>query len=133
EVDLDCLQSTRAILGWCTAAVCILGSRAANYEIIDYSGATEMTRSVNLAGGALGIQQFGLAQLDFKLGPKDGKFHFQRRGPYQRIIQLAGRTPVLLYDTADKRGWLVAASDVILHMCHHRHALEPFPINGTAV
>ncbi|KIW33448.1 uncharacterized protein PV07_00300 [Cladophialophora immunda] len=133
QVDFECLQKTRAVLGWCSATRCLLGSRDADYGSIDYSGAKEAGRSFNFAGGTLGFQQFGVAQLDFTLGPKDGKCHFQRTGPYQRIVSAAEKTLVVLYDTSDERGWLVPASEVILHMCHHRNQVEPFEIGGSAV
>ncbi|KAF7513369.1 hypothetical protein GJ744_009790 [Endocarpon pusillum] len=130
EVDLGSLRTTRAIVGWCSAASSLLGSNAANYGNIDYSGAKDADTPLKLAGGVLGFQQFGLAQLDFTLGPKDGKCHFQRSGPYQRIISAAEKTPVVLYDTAEERAWLVPASGVMLHMAHHRNWLEPFETNG---
>lgn len=133
KVGLDCLKDTRAILGWCAAAESLLGSDDADYEIIDYSGARDAERSLNITGGTLGFQQFGVAQLDFRLGLKDGKCHFQRSGPYQRVIKAAEKTPVVLYDTSDRRGWLVPAAELILHTCHHRNRLEPFRINGETV
>ncbi|KIY04043.1 uncharacterized protein Z520_00735 [Fonsecaea multimorphosa CBS 102226] len=133
QVDFECLQQTRAVLGWCSAARCLLGSHDANYKTIEYSSAMEAGRSLNFAGGTLGFQQFGVAQLDFSLGPKDGKCHFQRTGPYQRIVSVAEKTRVVLYDTSDQRGWLVPASEVILHMCQHRHQIEPFEIGGSPV
>lgn len=133
EVDLGSLRTTRAIVGWCSAASSLLGSDTANYENIDYSGAQDADTPLKFAGGTLGFQQFGVAQFDFTLGPKDGKCHFQRSGPYQRIISAAEKTPVVLYDTAEERAWLVPASGVMLHMAHHRNWLEPFETNGKRV
>ena len=133
KVDLDCLRNTRAVLGWCTTVECALGSRDANYDITDYSGAIRAEAPLSLTGGTLGLQQFAVGQLDFRLGAKDGKCHFQRTGPYLRILKAAEKTPILLYDTSDRRGWLVTAADVILHMCHHRNYREPFEVDGQRV
>ncbi|ERF70613.1 hypothetical protein EPUS_02479 [Endocarpon pusillum Z07020] len=133
EVDLGSLRTTRAIVGWCSAASSLLGSDTANYGNIDYSGANDADTPLKLAGGVLGFQHLGVAQFDFTLGPKDGKCHFQRSGPYQRIISAAEKTPVVLYDTAEKRAWLVPASGVMLHMAHHRNRLELFETNGKRV
>ncbi|OAL21666.1 hypothetical protein AYO20_11338 [Fonsecaea nubica] len=133
EVDLECLQKTRAVLGWCSATRCSLGGHDANYSSIVYSGAEEAGGSINFTGGSLGFQQFGVAQIDFRLGPKDGKCHFHRTGPYRSIVSAAEKTRVVLYDTSDQRGWLVPASEVILHMCQHRHRLEPFVVAGSSV
>lgn len=132
-VSLDALPQTRAFVGWCGTAGSLVGSDDANYENIDYSGCPEPDSGVRLAGGAVGLQQIGLAQLDFTLGPKDGKCHFQRYGPYQRIISAAEKTPVLLYDTADQRAWLVNACEVLLHAVKHRNQLEPFEVDGAPV
>jgi hypothetical protein len=133
EVSLVDLQTCRAIVGWCSVATSRLGSDLANYENIDYSGAQDADSAIRCAGGSLGFQQFGMASLDFKFGVKEGKCHFQRSGPYQRIVSAAEKTPVVLYDTYEQRAWLVPASSVMLHMVQHRHWLEPFEINGKRI
>ncbi|KAF2634251.1 hypothetical protein P280DRAFT_554719 [Massarina eburnea CBS 473.64] len=133
QVTIDDIQRLRPIVGWCSVAVSNLGSSAANYENIDYSGAIEANSSVTCAGGSLGFQQFGAAQLNFRFGGKDGKCHFQRTGPYQRIVSAAENTMVALYDTGEQRAWLVPASNVMLHMAQHRHQLEPFEIDGKPI
>lgn len=38
-----------------------------------------------------------------------------------------------LYDYRDRRGWLVSALDVILHILHVRHFLEPYTVQGEKV
>ncbi|PVH93539.1 hypothetical protein DM02DRAFT_676776 [Periconia macrospinosa] len=133
EVNLDDLTRCRAIVGWCTVAKSLLGSSSVNYENINYSGAEDASASLRCAGGSLGFQQFGTAALDFRFGVKDGKCHFQRSGPYRNIVSAAEKTPVVLYDTGEKRAWLVPASNVMLHMVQHRHYLEPFEIDGKPV
>ena len=133
EVSLDDLQSCRAIVGWCSVATSRLGSDSANYENIDYSGAKDADSAIRCAGGSLGFQQLGMAALDFRFGAKEGKCHFQRSGPYQRIVSAAEKTPVVLYDTGEQRAWLVPASNVMLHMVQHLHWLEPFKVNGKRI
>jgi hypothetical protein len=130
EVGLSDLLHSRAFVGWCSLATSRLGSELTNFENIDYSGAVDVDSALRCAGGSLGFQQFGMASLDIKLGAKDGKCHFQRSGPYQRIISAAERTPVVLYDKGERRGWLVPASGVMLHVAQHRHWLEPFTVDG---
>jgi hypothetical protein len=133
EVSFDDLKTTRAIVGWCCAATSRLGSDAANYENIDYSGAKEAGSGLRCAGGQIGIQQIGTGILDFKLGAKDGNFHVPRLGRYQKIVSASDRTPIVLYGTKEQRGWLVFASDVLLHMIQHRHYLDPFEVEGKPV
>jgi hypothetical protein len=133
EVGFDDLKSTRAIVGWCCAATTRLGSDAANYENIDYSGAKEAGSVLRCAGGQIGLQQIGTGILDFILGAKDGNFHVPRLGRYQKIVSAAERTPIVLYGTKEQRSWLVFASDVLLHMIQHRHRLDPFKVEGKTV
>lgn len=133
ELSLSDLRDCRAFLGWCSVAVSRLGSDGANYENIGYSGAPAASPSIKCTGGSLGFQQFGMTGLDFRLGEKDGKCHFQRSGPYRRIISASEKTPVALYDTGERRAWLVSASDVMLHIVRHRNWLESREIDGAWV
>ena len=126
QVDLNCLQATRAILGWCIVAESLLGSGHATYESIEYSGAEDEHRPLRVTGGSFGFQRFISRHLELRLGPKDGKYHIQRSGPYQRVVTATRNTPIALYDTLERGAWLVPACDVILHMCHNRNRLEHF-------
>lgn len=133
EVSLQDLASLRAIIGWCSEATICLGSSHADYENIDYTKADEANSGLRCTGGSLGFQQFGVAALDVRFGPKDGKSHFQRRGPYQRILQFAEGSPIVLHDVGQKQSWLVPATNVMLHIVQHRHRLDPFQANGELV
>ncbi|KAF2794843.1 hypothetical protein K505DRAFT_241282, partial [Melanomma pulvis-pyrius CBS 109.77] len=133
EVSLEDLQFCRAIVGWCSVATSRLGSDSMDYENIDYSGAKDADPGIRCAGGSLGFQQFGVAALDFRFGAKDGRCHFQRSGPYQRVVSAAEKTSIVMYDTGEQRAWLVPASNVMLHMFQHRHYLEPFEIDGQRI
>jgi len=65
-------------------------------------------------------------QLNFPLGTKDGKYRYWGFGRYEDIISSAEKTPIVLYDTGEKRAWLVPASSVMLHIAQHRHHMEPY-------
>jgi hypothetical protein len=130
---LQDLASLRAIVGWCSVATTCLGSSNVNYKNIDYTKTSEADSGPRCTGTSFGFQQFGVAALDVKFGLKDGKSHFQRAGPYQRIIQLAESSPIVLHDIEDKRSWLVPATNVMLHIVQHRHRLDPFQVNGEAI
>jgi hypothetical protein len=103
EIGLQDLPSLRAFVGWCSVSETRLGSDLANYENIDYSKTEEADSSPRCTGGSLGFQQFGVAAFDFRFGMKDGKCHFQRTGPFLRIIQAAETTPIVLHDTGERR------------------------------
>ena len=126
DMDFERMQNTRAFLGWCTSVETRLGVSDAEYGCIDYSNAMEAGRTPRISGASIGFQSFGAGELNFSLGPRDGKFHIARKGPFQKILQCAERTPVVLYDKDEKRGWMVPASHVVLHIILTRHAREPY-------
>ncbi|KAK7184313.1 hypothetical protein PSPO01_09690 [Paraphaeosphaeria sporulosa] len=133
EVSLDDLKTCRSIVGWCSVAQSRLGSDLTNYENIYYSAATDKTTSTKCSKASLGFQQFGMAALDFEFGVTEGKCHFKRDGPYRNIVTWAERTPIVLYDTADRRGWLVPASEVLLHIIQCKHRQGFFEVDGKRI
>jgi hypothetical protein len=133
QVGVQDLKSTRAFLGWCSVYTSRLGSKEVDYDNIDYSGATEASDSIRFNGAQVGFQQWATATANFSIGAKQTKHYIGREGPFRNVISAAERTPVLLYDTCERRGYLVSATDVMLHMIQHRHRLEPFEVNGKKV
>ena len=130
EVDHQSLWNTRAFLGWWKSAEIHLGTIEAAYNDIDWSSAREARRSAKFCGANIGFQTMITGQLHFIMGAKDGSFHFSQKGPFQRIIQCAENTPVVLYDIDDHRAWLVPALNVMLHIVQTRHHLSPYKIHG---
>ncbi|RGP81018.1 pfs domain [Fusarium longipes] len=119
-VTLKMLQSARAIVGWCRNARKIIGREDATYNNIDYSTTRPFSSVLNFSGGSVGFQQFGAAQLNFTLGPKDTRVVFQRSGNFGRVLRWADMSHILLQDTEEKRAWLLNADDVILHIIQKR-------------
>ena len=133
EVDHATLENTRAFLGWWKSAETYLGTADSAYDSIDWSPAGETRRSARMTGANLGFQNMLTGQLNFVLGAKDGRLHFSQKGPFQRIVQCAEKIPVALYDTADRRAWLVPGLDMMLHIVQTRHHLSPYQVGGTAI
>jgi hypothetical protein len=71
--------------------------------------------------------------VSFAMGLEDSKLHVSRAGHYERILEYASKVSVVLYDTRDKRGWLVPSSAVIAHIAKTRHFRGPLSIAGTPV
>jgi hypothetical protein len=72
-------------------------------------------------------------ELSFAIGPKDSKLHISQTGPYEIILQHVSKAPIVLYDTREKRGWLVPSSAVIAHIAKTRHSRKAFSIAGKIV
>ena len=130
EVDQKSLQTTRAFLGWWKSSETHLGTGDAAYDRVDWSPASEAKRPTRFSGANIGFQTMLTGQLNFIMGAKDGRLHFSQKGPFQRIVQCAEKTPVVLYDIEDQRAWLVPALDVMLHVVQTRHHLSPYRIDG---
>ena len=130
EVDHESLRTTRAFLGWWRFSETHLGTGDAAYNSIDWSPAGEAKRPTRFSGGNIGFQTMITGQLSFIMGAKDGRLHFSQKGPFQRIVRCAEKTPVVLYDLADRRAWLVPALDVMLHVIQTRNHLSPYKIDG---
>ena len=129
EVDYESIRTKRAILGWSRVAQTFLGTAGLNYEDTDWSEAKEAGRSTRLSGGGLGFQSNIIGQLNFALGAKDGRLLLSHNGPLEKIIDLAEKTPVTLYDHLDRRAWLVPALEVILHVIHTRASLNLYKLD----
>ena len=133
EVDYGSLRATRAFLGWWKMSETHLGTRGEAHDNIDWSPAGEARRPARFSGANLGFQTMLTGQLNFNLGAKDGRLHFSQKGPFQRIVQCAEKTPVVLYDLEDRRAWFVPALDVILHIVQTRHHWAPYTTNEEKV
>jgi hypothetical protein len=70
EVDLQSLLTTRVVVGWYSTVETVLGREDVNYENIECSTAQEVARPLKVQSAALGFQQFGVGQLDLRLGQK---------------------------------------------------------------
>ncbi|PQE09075.1 pfs domain protein [Rutstroemia sp. NJR-2017a BVV2] len=133
NVDFDSLTTTRAFLGWWGNTTSHLGTVDANYHNIDWSDTKEAGKPVVLQSMNLGFSHFGTAQFSFSAGPKDGKLHISRTGRYHTIVKHASTTPIILYDTSEKRGWLVPSSAVIAHIAQTRRYSGRFSFSGKLV
>ena len=132
------MREKRAFLGWCERAEIHLGTRGTNYSELKYSSALELSSHMTWSGLTpsitAGISNIcGGLTIHLKFGARDGNVHFSRKGSLQKIIWWAEKTPVIMYEPREKRGWLVPASGVILHMFHTRLAKVPFKRRGLSI
>jgi len=132
EVTHESLQTTRAFVGWWKVSRTCLGTSDYDYTTTAYSPASPCSRTAKLVGGALGFSKI-MVGMNISIGAKDSRLFLSRAGPLEQVIQWAEMMPILLYDVADKRGWFVKASDVILHIIRVRHAKRPFQVDGKVV
>jgi hypothetical protein len=133
KVDHKLLQTTRAFLGWWRTSTLNLGTKNVRYEDIRSSKASPAKTTMKVTGGSIGFTHFGSATLNYVLGQKDIRFHVARSGRLEQILDAADLLPICLYDIAEKRGWLVLASDLLLHITWTRHRTKPWLVDGNTV
>ena len=134
QVNQTSVVAKRAILGWWGDSRSLLGTADVRYTNIDWSEAKEAGRSTWLSGGGFGFgfKSCASLQLNFVLGAKDGRLAVSNNGPLERIVELAEKTPVVLYDQHERRAWLVPTLEVILHVIHARFSLGLYNVDGTS-
>jgi hypothetical protein len=133
NVNQESLVSTRAFLGWWGEVTTNLGTTDAKYENITWSSTKEPGRPRSTPVLSIRLLDILGVGVSFAMGPKDSKLHVSRAGHYERILEYASKVSVILYDTRDKRGWLVPSSAVIAHIAKTRHFRGSFSIAGTPV
>ncbi|KAF2967446.1 hypothetical protein GQX73_g6089 [Xylaria multiplex] len=122
DLDFASLTAARCFIGWNSGSLVEVrvGDETNNFDDIKFSNAAEVKAALQIPGGSLGFQQFGLAQIDVTFGKRDGKCHFQRSSSYRRIVNAAEKMLVALFDTGKRRSYLVPASGLLLHILRHR-------------
>ncbi|KAI0445764.1 hypothetical protein F4803DRAFT_107245 [Xylaria telfairii] len=120
DLDLASLMEARNFIGWNSMVEVRVGDETNDFDNIEFSDAAEVKAALQIPGGSVGFQQFGLAQIDVTFGKRDGKCHFQRNSSYRRIVCAAEKMFVALFDTGERRSCLVPASGLLLHILRHR-------------
>ncbi|KAI0546640.1 hypothetical protein F4679DRAFT_406296 [Xylaria curta] len=123
DVDFTSLETARCFIGWNSLVEIRVGDDMDDFDNIEFSDATEVKSTFQIPRASVGFQQFGLAQIDVTFGKRDGKCHFQRSSSYRRIVIASEKMFVTLFDTGERRGYLVAASRLLLHILRHRISL----------
>ncbi|KAH8172227.1 Pfs domain protein [Sarocladium implicatum] len=108
------LANFRHILGWCAEAEFYAGSSQSNY-IVGSSGLNKPPQSGALAGLFVSPGRGIMGGSTFILGQKDTPAHIARNG-YIPKLQWISTQFVLLWDEADRRGWLVNGTSALLHI-----------------
>ncbi|KAK0717673.1 hypothetical protein B0T26DRAFT_645268, partial [Lasiosphaeria miniovina] len=109
------LEGSRHILGWCSNANNLTGSADANYKI-GWSGLMQPRagcafEKVSIVGG-----MFITAEVSCLLGKKDKPIHIRSRDDYIMRLKWIAQKFVVLYDTQERRAWLVDGVSALLHL-----------------
>ncbi|KAE8364280.1 hypothetical protein BDV27DRAFT_145436 [Aspergillus caelatus] len=108
------LERSRHVLGWCTDMKLHAGGPDACYDV-KASRLPRTHATSPLANVSISMGQLLTGDSPFILGRKDTPVHISRNG-YIRKLKWISKKYVLLWDEADKRGWLVNGTSALLHL-----------------
>jgi hypothetical protein len=118
--ELEILAQGRTFLGCYKEVGIHLGTKDTVYDRVGFSKANIPSRKPVFSGFTLGITipKFGgpSAAVQFTK-PKRQSLTREERS-YEDILSYGSSMPLILYDTSDRRAWMVPALGAILHMIH---------------
>lgn len=129
--ELELLAQARTILGCYKDVDIHLGTKETAYDRVGLSETTFPRRKLEFTGLTFGmtLPKFGgpSAAVHFTK-PKRQSLTREERS-YEDILSYGSSMPTILYDTSDRRAWMVPALSVIFHMIHiwAFHQKQDFP------
>ncbi|KAI9685935.1 MAG: hypothetical protein M1822_004213 [Bathelium mastoideum] len=114
NISLLQLDSVRHVVGWCSDCMYFAGAADAQYSV-DGTGLPRphagcLLEKVSISGGKLIT-----GGMTFAIAVKDVPPHLIRDGYIPKLRWIATKY-VVLWDDADKRGWLVNGTSALLHL-----------------
>ncbi|KAI0967117.1 hypothetical protein F4678DRAFT_252391 [Xylaria arbuscula] len=108
------LESLRHVLGWCSEAQFYGGSAQATYHV-SHAGLPRAHGNSSFSNIRVSAGQLITGGPPFHLGLKDTPAHVTRNGYIPRLKWISTKL-VVLWDAADKRGWLINGTSALLHV-----------------
>ncbi|KAI0532303.1 hypothetical protein GGR58DRAFT_517833 [Xylaria digitata] len=108
------LENLRHVLGWCSEAQFYGGSAQATYHV-GHAGLPRAHGDSAFSNIRVSAGQLITGGPPFHIGLKDTPAHVTRSGYIPRLKWISTKF-VLLWDEADKRGWLINGTSALLHI-----------------
>ncbi|KAL2859788.1 ankyrin repeat domain-containing protein [Aspergillus lucknowensis] len=121
EEDIECLRTERVLLGWCPNAAVLLGTDHATKEV-KWSGARRRRTSWRWTGANLPLLAQSAApvqlggQLGFTFTRKFNVVRFSPSNNYLKCLRNSVSEQIIVYDTTQRRAWLVPLVCVLHQM-----------------
>ncbi len=118
--SLESLMHSRTFLGCYKEVNIHLGTETASYHQIDTSNAKDLKRRPELSSFTFGLSlpKFGGPSASMTYTLPKGLSISRKEDSYEQVLSLGSYMPMILYDTSDRRAWMVPMLGVILHMIH---------------
>lgn len=124
--DIQTLWRKKAYLGWCKVATVLLGTKEADYHKVTWSDQSKIHRTVEFTGFSLGMGSAGLGMAgpstgaNFVIPKKNATRFMDIKQQLENRLRFSIVQPILIYDTLDRRGWMIPTACLLLHMMHLR-------------
>jgi hypothetical protein len=96
------------------------GAQDVQYTSLGYTGSNFATAGCALAGVTISGGKFITGGASFVAGNKDRMLSLSSSEPYEMKMESASTWHVVLYDTDDRRAWLVDGTNALLHLTRAR-------------
>jgi hypothetical protein len=96
------------------------------YEDIDWTGSNFASAGCALEKVSISVGKIIGGGVSFVKGRKDVPIYLVRGGPYFQEIHFARNISVVLYDTRDRRAWLVDGASALLHLTRSQLSSSPY-------
>ncbi|TVY48628.1 hypothetical protein LOCC1_G003111 [Lachnellula occidentalis] len=127
DIDATCLERSRNFLGWASSVEIHAGGKEIRYEDIDWAGASLASAGIAFEKASIVAGQFVTGGASFVRGTQDTPIYISRGGgPYAQEVHFARNMKVVLYDTKDRRGWLVDSASALLHLTRTQLSSSPY-------
>jgi hypothetical protein len=118
--DMKFLENMRNFLGCYKKVDIYLGTKGTAYDRIELTQMSPYQRKPEVSGFSFGLAlpKFGgpSATISYTL-PKRLSLTREEQS-YEQMLSYSSTMPLILYDTFDRRAWMVPALSAILHMVH---------------
>jgi hypothetical protein len=102
------------------------GTADVRYDKIGWTGPNFSSSGCALEKVSITAGKFITGGATFAKGNKDTPIYLSRGGPYLQEIHFARNINVVLYDTKDRRGWLVDGASALLHIVRTQLSSSPY-------
>ena len=103
-----------------------LGTKSVDYNKIEWPSSSYATPGVAFEKASVAIGQYLSGGASFTRGNKDTPLYLHRGGPYEQEIHSAYNMKVVLYDTHDRRAWLLNGASALLHITRTQLSSSPY-------
>ena len=110
--SLESLMHSRTFLGCYKEVNIHLGTETASYHQIDTSNAKDLKRRPKLSSFTFGLSlpKFGGPSASMTYTLPKGLSISRKEDSYEQVLSLGSYMPMILYDTSDRRAWMVPMS-----------------------